>query len=149
MTGFLESSVLNVFASSPAEKDSGAGEEGQGGAESSSDAATGSMQVQPPSKQLGLSHQQQTKLSGVPASSKPGRTVSSASLDSDLPELGRLECTKTPNTSVPTSDEEPACRGSSGNQVVSLKKSKTNLVCKTQTIETKSNTHSPWVRSFL
>lgn len=104
LTGFLEGSVLNVFASGPAEKVEGAGEGGRGGAGGSS--AAGAMQVQKTSKPQ--------QLCGDAASSKPGRTTSTASLESDLPELGRLERTKTPVTSVPTSDEEPACRGAGG-----------------------------------
>lgn len=122
LTGFLEGSVLDVFAANPAEKAKGAaGEEGGSGAGASASAAAsaasaGSMQVQQQTP-LGLSQQQ---LCGATATSKPGRMVSSASLESDLPELGRLERTKapTPMTSVPTSDEE-ACRGS-GEVVVSF-----------------------------
>eukprot|EP00752_Nemacystus_decipiens_P011756 g10432.t1 len=103
LTGFLEGSVLNVFASGSAEKAEGAGEEGPGGA----GGGVGAMQVQQQtSKPMpeGVSQ----KLCDDASSLKPNRTASSASLESDLPELGRLERTKTPTTSVPTSDEEPA-----------------------------------------
>lgn len=107
LTGFLDGSVLNVFASSPADKEKAAGEgdEGRG-------ASPGTMLVQtskPKPLPIGVSQQ----LCGGPtASSKPRRTGSNTSVESDLPELGRLERYKTPTTSVATSDEEPACRGS-------------------------------------
>lgn len=122
LTGFLEGSVLNVFASSPAEKAKGAGDRKNPGG----GVGAGAMQVQT-SKQkplMGLSQHSNEHCGdcgATAASSKPRRTASSASLESDLPELGRLERTKTPNTSVATSDEEPACRGND----VSSKKHKT------------------------
>lgn len=141
LTGFLEGSVLNVFASGPAEKVEGAGEGGRGGAGGSS--AAGAMQVQKTSKPLpGVGLPQQ--LCGDAASSKPGRTTSTASLESDLPELGRLERTKTPVTSVPTSDEEPACRGAGGGssgEVRSFEKS-IHKHTKPKKKQSKKSTHS-------
>lgn len=107
LSGFLEGSVLNVFASNPEEEAKGAGDGGEAERENA-----GAMQVQTSThhQATGLPQQQ---LCGATASGKPSRTASSASMESDLPELGRLERTKTLNAcSVAVSDEEePACRG--------------------------------------
>lgn len=103
LTGLFESNVLsNVFASVV----DGKGKDGEG--EADAGAVT---HVPPRSRQqrqsAGL---EPTPPPAVGSADRMTRLASDTGSENDLPELGPLQRYKTPATSVPTSDDEPAGR---------------------------------------